>query len=264
MDKRKRSLGDLNDPLESQNKKAKTSSFKTRSSSSILSTTFRPARKSPSKSGVSKDNFRKPSMINHHLDENSNSNDSDHSTAVKAKRIALNLDDDPMEIDDRKHQTTNHQTSVKSEPGMANGTSRSLPTYLPNFDQQTIGYFKRVIKTHLMKVKQAKAAEKLKVIKEVHKTNLKLNGDLVEKVESSTTNYKIIPIKFPDPPSESTDNKKFKLVGNLIKQEMYSISMPNTSEVPTMYAWDTIQSNYLCEDETCLHNIPYMGKWIDC
>lgn len=260
MDKKKRSLVDLSDSFEPLAKKTKTT-LKTRSS---IATTFRPARKSPSKNGVSKESIRKSSG----LIQSENSNDSDQSLSIGKlkKESVLNLDDDSMDVDFKNVQcsTSTNQTTTNYQ----NKTNESILNdsamhQLPNFDQQIVKYFKKAIKTNLAKVKQTKAAEKLKVIKEAHRTNQRLNNDLIDRVENSTINYKVTTIKFPDPPSESTDNKKFKLVGNLNEhQEMFSISLPNTSEIPTMYAWDPIQLNYMCEDETCLHNIPYMGKLI--
>jgi len=255
MDKKKRSLIDLSDhSFESQNKKVKTT-FKTRSSlpsngsNGLMSSTFRPARKSPSKShNVSKEHpFRKP--INHNSDNNN-------------EKSALNLEDNSIDKTNQSsiNQLSTNQNSIIKQESNSPATPLAQVN-LPNFDQQIINCLKRMIKTNLAKVRQTKAGEKLKVIREAHKINSKYYSDLVSKVESSLNNHRIGPIKFPDQPVESTNKgTKFRLVGEPIKiQELNSISLPYTNELPTMYTWDAIQSNYVCEDETCLHNIPYMG-----
>ena len=156
--------------------------------------------------------------------------------------------------------TNNNFVSIDSNSSVSNSSNYVRS----NFDSQIVNVLKRKVKNGLTRIRQTKATEKLEVIKQAHKANQKLNNDLIDKLVTSTNHFKFSAIKFPVlDPSQATDNKKFKLVGHPDKhhQEALSISIPTTTSIPPMYAWDPIQSNFLCEDETYLHNIPYMGRF---
>jgi hypothetical protein len=157
-----------------------------------------------------------------------------------------------------KAPSTSTSSSLTSDTCSSKGTLDSSTSR--NFDVNLIEFYKRRIQAHLAKIRKVKAEEKLRLIQVTHQHNAKLNQKLIE--QRKTDN----PIEFRVASFESlTDDtvtraQKLKVTGTMIKQQTVQCCvLPFTSFVPCMYAWDSIQTNYLCEDETYLHNIPYMG-----
>lgn len=236
---RKRSL--VGSPaVESHRKKARTS-FDYRSSS------FRAAKKLP------------PNRSNLILPSNGSfSSQSTTSTVrldVRSKEVSQASKSTPSNSRDRPRTESSNNKSHKCSTTSVNNTNLAS-----QFNPETINALKRKIKTHLSKLKCTIETDKLNKIKESHCANLKLNDDLIDRHEILESDFQIKPIQFTGPSSKPT-RKRFKLVGNLGKQEIYSTVLPEESDLPTMRNWDYLQTNCRCPDERYLYNIPYLSKF---
>lgn len=170
-------------------------------------------------------------------------------------------DDEPIVMEEESAKVASHRKNSKRSMAVSSDTSASNSSSSRHLDHNLIDFYKSRIGSHLAKIRKTKAEEKLESIKNTHIQNVSLNEKLVETRREQRNQIVFKAATFEAVGDESvTRTQKLKVIGSMIKlQTVACCVLPFTSFVPCMYGWDSIQTNFLCEDETYLHNIPYMG-----
>ncbi|CAH0547418.1 unnamed protein product [Brassicogethes aeneus] len=123
--------------------------------------------------------------------------------------------------------------------------------------------WKKRVKQEYMRLRQQKRYKRADDVKLAWNNNRnKMNETLINEQKRWTEGRAFWP-KNPELPSHSSCMKKAEVIGNEGDIQVAIIKNINAvTPIPTMYTWAPIQQNFMVEDETVLHNIPYMGDEI--
>lgn len=120
--------------------------------------------------------------------------------------------------------------------------------------------WKKRVKSEYLRLRQQKRykrADEVKVAWNSNRTALNHNLSLEEKRWLESKNYWVC-MKNPPPHADSMKRAEIQISdGETISFPIKTIYA--VTPIPTMYTWAPIQQNFMVEDETVLHNIPYMG-----
>ena len=119
-------------------------------------------------------------------------------------------------------------------------------------------FWRKKVNLEYSRLKQRKRYQRKDIIKHCLVNNRKELNRLVDsflKVKPVKVNY-----AFPLFDSIIMSLKKAVVKGNDMHRQSVTVkTLYSVRPIPTMYTWSPIQQNFLVEDETELHNIPYMG-----
>ncbi|RWS14693.1 Enhancer of zeste protein-like protein [Dinothrombium tinctorium] len=123
----------------------------------------------------------------------------------------------------------------------------------------SLNWRKRVKAEHL-RLKTSKRFKRNEVIKGAYINN---KNELTQLISNYKDVKSKIKVNFAFPTHEPIHNVVMKRAevksSDGLKQSITVRTMHSVTSLPTMYTWGPIQRNFLVEDETVLHNIPYMG-----
>uniref|UniRef100_T1IUN1 Uncharacterized protein n=1 Tax=Strigamia maritima TaxID=126957 RepID=T1IUN1_STRMM len=123
----------------------------------------------------------------------------------------------------------------------------------------TMEWRKRV-KSEYMRLRQVKRFKRADGVKAAFAHNRKYINEKTELLQKQHHGSKAAGLCIPDTPVHFPVLRKCEVKGpNGEVQTVPVRTMNAITPVPFMYTWAPLQQNFMVEDETVLHNIPYMG-----
>ncbi|XP_045450633.1 histone-lysine N-methyltransferase E(z) [Melitaea cinxia] len=126
--------------------------------------------------------------------------------------------------------------------------------------------WKKRVKSEYMRLRQVKRFKRADEVKVAWARNLRLMSEAIEARESEVTERGRRPFWPPPAPTSSHESlmKRAEVTytdasGAVTTQQAPIRIINSVNPIPTMYTWAPTQKNFMVEDETVLHNIPYMG-----
>ncbi|XP_051157381.1 histone-lysine N-methyltransferase E(z)-like isoform X2 [Leptopilina boulardi] len=121
--------------------------------------------------------------------------------------------------------------------------------------------WKKRVKSEYMRLRQMKRFRRAEEVKLAWNQNRKVMTDLMDVENKCWAEGKAM--WFAKQETHVPSVKKAEITSSEGDVQNCSIKIVNSvAPIPTMYTWAPIQQNFMVEDETVLHNIPYMGDEI--
>ncbi|KAG6462943.1 hypothetical protein O3G_MSEX013552 [Manduca sexta] len=126
--------------------------------------------------------------------------------------------------------------------------------------------WKKRVKSEYMRLRQVKRFKRADEVKVAWARNLRIMSEAIETRETETSDRNKRPFWPPPAPTSSHESlmKRAEVsytdASGVVTTQQVPIRIINSvNPIPTMYTWAPTQKNFMVEDETVLHNIPYMG-----
>ncbi|XP_049874556.1 histone-lysine N-methyltransferase E(z) isoform X2 [Pectinophora gossypiella] len=126
--------------------------------------------------------------------------------------------------------------------------------------------WKKRVKSEYMRLRQMKRFKRADEVKVAWARNLRIMSEAIESREHDAAEGGRKP--FWPPPATSCSHESlmkraevsYTDASGVVTTQQVPIRIINSvNPIPTMYTWAPTQKNFMVEDETVLHNIPYMG-----
>ncbi|CAG9793638.1 unnamed protein product [Diatraea saccharalis] len=126
--------------------------------------------------------------------------------------------------------------------------------------------WKKRVKSEYVRLRQLKRFKRADEVKVAWARNLRIMSEAIENRESENAKSGKRPFWPPAGPTPSHESLMKRAeatctdASGVVTTQQVPIRIINSvNPIPTMYTWAPTQKNFMVEDETVLHNIPYMG-----
>ncbi|XP_036445081.1 histone-lysine N-methyltransferase EZH1 isoform X2 [Colossoma macropomum] len=136
-------------------------------------------------------------------------------------------------------------------------STRLCPTKAP----RSLMKWRKRVKSEYMRLRQLKRIRKAEEVKALFLSNRRKIEGRTDLLNEEWSKLRIQAIPFSTP-SGSLPNKKCIVEFGFPSFPNQAVAMrplTTVAGIPFMYSWSPLQQNFMVEDETFLHNIPYMG-----
>uniref|UniRef100_A0A8C2ZSL2 [histone H3]-lysine(27) N-trimethyltransferase n=1 Tax=Cyclopterus lumpus TaxID=8103 RepID=A0A8C2ZSL2_CYCLU len=154
------------------------------------------------------------------------------------------------------------EETAAAAPAPGTGAAPSAPKPQPSsfVASRSLLEWRRRVKSEYMRLRQLKRLKKVEEVKTLFMSNrqkIEQQTNLLN-AEWSSLRIQSIPLSTSGGPLANT--KVCEDVSVQFKAQAIAMRPLSTvAGIPFMYSWSPLQHNYMVEDETFLHNIPYMG-----
>ncbi|GAB1866049.1 [histone H3]-lysine(27) N-trimethyltransferase [Camponotus japonicus] len=123
--------------------------------------------------------------------------------------------------------------------------------------------WRKRVKSEYMRLRQMKRYKRADEVKIAWNQNRKVMTELLVAEQKRWADGKAMWLAIQDIPPHLSCMKKAEITSPDGDIQSCPVKIINAvTPIPTMYTWAPIQQNFMVEDETVLHNIPYMGDEI--
>ncbi|KAJ7380441.1 Histone-lysine N-methyltransferase ezh1 [Desmophyllum pertusum] len=121
---------------------------------------------------------------------------------------------------------------------------------------------KRVARLEYLKLRQSKQTEKVEAVKSCFTDNQQNIKELLWKKKQIHRSEKQQIVPFISPAEQLPSTRKSSVYSGFGHGTQHTVlrTLYAVQALPQFFTWSPLQQNYMVEDETVLHNIPYMGE----